>query len=302
MNPNASAKVCAFCGRSGHGVKMTREHIIPRSLHDVLPRSIGRLFQQNFKHGAHQVDKNLEDSIWEAVINKVCDDCNNVWLSETFERPALSLLRALVLGWPVSVLPMGQHVLRKWAYKTALVRALGDTKVGCLLPFAYRRLRETSAAPALVRVWMGRHHGEGCSRTSHAIVSAKVDGRMGVVETATFVLGAVVFHVLFAEYSDGSDPAELYECSGRIDLCPGVAFSMIEIPACPQQPLSWPFLRRVTAEYEQSIVDSLFLAHHVQPPIGPNFLPPGTPHPDANVSPDVAIFFVGDRAPPEVDA
>ena len=106
-----------FCGQSR---KLSREHIWPTWLNDVLPGTGGF----HFVRETEQIDPKPQGA-WGAetlnmVVRHVCVECNTGWLS-VLEELARPILSPMIRGQPTFLYDTHQETVAKWITKMALI-------------------------------------------------------------------------------------------------------------------------------------------------------------------------------------
>lgn len=201
-------KPCIFCGRYGD---KSKEHFYPDWVGDfikqtdvhntattVTQKGLGtRTISANHRRQGHLITK---------TFRVVCRSCNNGWMSqvESTAKPALvsGLTKTtLVLG------PDQQRDLATWVCLKSMVCEHSDPKLAST-PFKDRHsFFKDRAIPSYFRIYVGAHATSSetwLHRHSATIsFSSKVrpplmDGLQRNVQTVTFILGQLVFHVLAA--------------------------------------------------------------------------------------------------------
>jgi hypothetical protein len=147
-------KACAFCQRSD--VKISKEHVIPRWILELykLGKASHRQMGGQFKHWNGTPAASLQ-------VNSVCKPCNHGWL-ETMERGVRPLLISMIQSWNKTELNAEQLAkLSAWAYKTAVVFELLDSKHSRYFEIDDRiNLYESSAVPDHgVLIWLASYIG-----------------------------------------------------------------------------------------------------------------------------------------------
>lgn len=130
------ARSCVFCGGDG---ALTREHVLPTWIHDVLE------IAGPMKHFVGQQQKREAKKL-DVTLRAVCSSCNTGWLS-TLEGRTRSVLGPAMKGAPVSLSPADQALAAAWAVKTSL-----------LLELAQRHERGRGFAPASHFQYLNDHH------------------------------------------------------------------------------------------------------------------------------------------------
>jgi hypothetical protein len=131
------ARRCVFCGGTG----LTREHVIPRWLSDVLPEQARFRGQDQavvLLHPEREVDglhhREMAETFNSATVKVVCGSCNNGFMNdiETESRPVLSAMIRGNLSMPVSA--EAAATVATWAVKTSLMAQLTGSEPAALTP------------------------------------------------------------------------------------------------------------------------------------------------------------------------
>src|SRR3990167_7147831 len=111
---------CFFCGDTQR--PLTEEHVWPVWVSKLLR---GKYESDHFVH--IRSTGNETTGLWRAPVLKVttkrvCDKCNNDWLSAFENDVSKPIASALILGEPIDIIkPADQEKLAAWAYKMALL-------------------------------------------------------------------------------------------------------------------------------------------------------------------------------------
>jgi hypothetical protein len=112
-----------MCGRTTPEIRLSREHILPRSLRDTISASPGEHTATEAigpdVAGLEYADHRRPTDLMDVVVRNVCTECNNGWMSDV-EKRANPILRRLIAGAEVLTVPEVDAV-RHWAAKTATV-------------------------------------------------------------------------------------------------------------------------------------------------------------------------------------
>lgn len=123
-----SRRHCLFCNSSNENVKITKEHIFPKWLKNVMSHepepepgillhsyfhdeSGKKINNSKIKHGLNE---------YEQTVYKVCVKCNNGWMSN-LEGQVKPSLTNLILGDQKEISKKDYQLLTKWAFKTAIM-------------------------------------------------------------------------------------------------------------------------------------------------------------------------------------
>jgi hypothetical protein len=144
---------CPFCGASS---RLSREHLLPAWLQQILPSD--ELATHYRVTGANATDRIEWSSLpFRQRSRCVCSGCNNGWMSK-LESAAKPELSPLLHHRPTSLGRSAQRVLSAWALKTCLVFQATQGR-GALAPRDhFESLRCTGAPPPQVSVWLTSHY------------------------------------------------------------------------------------------------------------------------------------------------
>lgn len=156
----ASAKAprsCLFCG----GRPLTREHIIPRWMTDVLPEQLRWRAQDQAvilfpgtgeEVGERMRTREVAEKFNDATVRWACARCNTGWMNdiETAARPSLS---RLIRGEACTISADDVAAIATWAVKTTLVAQVTGQQPAALESVC-RSLFEARVAPDDSQVWM----------------------------------------------------------------------------------------------------------------------------------------------------
>lgn len=112
---------CIFCDNPLTGVR-AREHAVPQWLMEHLDMREDPLYLAAAQSADDVVVESRQHAAGDFVKGRVCEDCNNGWMS-ALETEAMPILKPLIDG-KVSVLSISdaeRTIIAKWATKTAYV-------------------------------------------------------------------------------------------------------------------------------------------------------------------------------------
>lgn len=116
-----ASAACAWCGTT----PLTREHLIPQWLGDVLADAFGS--EEGYDFGfefisadGSRTTRSHPQRRAEVVVKAVCEDCNNGWMS-ALEVEVRPLLEPMVRGEAVRLSVGDQMILARWAAKVAVL-------------------------------------------------------------------------------------------------------------------------------------------------------------------------------------
>lgn len=119
-------KICVFCGKSSEQVQITKEHILPKWMKKAFPHAKRYLYSSDYA-GKNSVKREVKgQTSFDMVISRVCQHCNNGWMSQQLEAPLKDTLSKMILGEQIRIDVNKINLLCVWAFKTAIVRALID--------------------------------------------------------------------------------------------------------------------------------------------------------------------------------
>lgn len=124
----AGAMPCVFCASVG---PMSREHVFPRWLSDLLPEfdeAAGFDYERRLVTHRDELAHHRSGPLLDVVTRDVCEVCNNGWL-ENLETEARPVLTPMIRGTArvLSALEQ-QFVVASWARKTMLT--MHGTNIG----------------------------------------------------------------------------------------------------------------------------------------------------------------------------
>jgi hypothetical protein len=149
------ARRCAFCG----GTSLTKEHVIPRWLSDVLPeqeRFRGQdqatvlLAPERTSKDPHH--REMMETFNSATVKAVCGPCNNGFMNdiETTARPFLSAMVRGNLAMPLDI--AAATAIATWTVKTSLMVQLTGSEPAALEQ-VYQDFYATRRPPPECMVW-----------------------------------------------------------------------------------------------------------------------------------------------------
>jgi hypothetical protein len=152
-----SKKACVFCGATGQGVKITKEHVLP----GWLKTSVNIEFVQGIetiRRGGEPLGKPRIAPPFTRQARIACLVCNTGWMRDLEER-ARPVLLPMLNGVPVSLDEQAQQAVATWGAKTsfALLKARTDTQSEVPTEH-YRQLANAAGdvPPTGVAVWLAK--------------------------------------------------------------------------------------------------------------------------------------------------
>jgi len=146
-------KICIFCGEGG---PFTAEHVLPEWIADLLkiqrvsitPSRMGQPLKPWFAVGS-----------FGSTVKRVCEACNNGWMSD-LESDAKPILSRMILPTePVLLSPDAQMIVAAWLWKLAIV--FEHQSGATYFTVDERRLLIDGNPPPSggVRIWIAGHRG-----------------------------------------------------------------------------------------------------------------------------------------------
>ena len=247
---------CIFCGR--HGNK-SKEHFYPEWLREFIATdgvhnsattvtqlgNAPKVLTGSSRRQGHLITKKFR---------VVCESCNNGWMSQ-IESAVKPILLAGVHGVELSLDREKQRNLAAWVCLKAMVCEHSDAKLAST-PFVDRHaFYNDRLIPEYFRLYIGAHstnsvtwvyrHSATISfdRTTRPVL---LDGLQRNVQTTTFILGRLLFHLLAARVDGfGLDTDLIYP--GLTGLWPA---GDGEIKTKDLRLLDTPQLRKVMMSFE----------------------------------------------------
>lgn len=123
-------KSCVFCGKSSPEIKFTNEHILPKWLQKHVNDTDSHTFTSKsiFKKTINRLGKGKK--LLDLTVNRVCNECNNGWMSSKIETPIKPILLKMIKAENVILNEEQIKLLALWSIKTCLVRSLSDDPNG----------------------------------------------------------------------------------------------------------------------------------------------------------------------------
>jgi len=153
-----SSKSCLFCGAGGQGVKITKEHVLPRWLRTHARVDLG-FSKEIIRIGGEQIGQPRLARPFNRQARIACLACNTGWMRALEER-ARPLLLPMLDGLDVELSSDKQVVLAAWAVKTCYAVANSRHDFRVAIPVSHYRQLASSlgrTAPGAVGVWLALH-------------------------------------------------------------------------------------------------------------------------------------------------
>ena len=150
--------MCLSCGLTSS--RLSREHVFPRWLQDYLSAknvALG-LYRRNSDGSGKRVRPDV--SLNSFALRRICENCNNGWMSKLEERAKPVLIGLLSNSKAQESFNIDQqYSLARWAAKTAIVES--------------HAVGSESPVPANLLQWMRTHEGDAPGRFGVAVASTK---------------------------------------------------------------------------------------------------------------------------------
>jgi hypothetical protein len=203
------ARQCVFCG----GTPLTREHVIPQWLTNVLPE------QERFRGQDQQIvlsppkaarsrivlpHRQMRQPFNAVTVKAVCTTCNSGWMND-IEAAARPHLTGLIDGQRLELNRTEITALATWVFKTALMAQLTSVEGIAALGAVYRTFYVERIPPEGSVVWVAGHGSADWAlrfETVAALVVTEEDASatpsdpINTVST-TLGLGHILFNTVF---------------------------------------------------------------------------------------------------------
>ena len=158
-----SQKPCVFCENTA-GIKITKEHIFSRWMHDLIPHDISETNEE--AHARRRSASDPMELLWKRTrqggvhtktVRNLCCRCNSDWMNkvETETRP---LLTSVIKHEPLLLKRAEQAALATWFTMKAIV--LDGREEDGMTPVLSQsdafQFQETRAIPGSITIWLGR--------------------------------------------------------------------------------------------------------------------------------------------------
>lgn len=112
--------ICLFCGPTER--QLTEEHVWPKWVSALLRGKYGSVHFVHVRSTGSSTTGLWKSPNLQVTTKTVCDNCNNVWLSNFENQVIKPLVTPLILGdTPVLIKPADQWSIAAWAYKMAML-------------------------------------------------------------------------------------------------------------------------------------------------------------------------------------
>jgi len=193
---------------------MSKEHIWPDWMEELFPRSDSD--QHNQFRARFRLDPSGETIVTQSTktrpghastkhVRKVCNICNNGWMSE-MEKRTKPLLLALARGEPCNIDFILQNLLATWSAKTAMTGEFSDPD-SAAIPLIERKFLMTNLKPPFGwNIWItrcngtlwetGYYHRSFTAGISHGPPVAPIKRPTPNTQTTTIGIGQLLIHMV----------------------------------------------------------------------------------------------------------
>jgi hypothetical protein len=227
------ARRCIFCEGTG---RLTREHVIPQWMTDVLPEQLPWRGQDqtvvllppdsppsSMDLGHREAPERFNAS----TIRAVCGSCNSGWMS-TLEGSAQDALTSLVRGERRALEIPTIELVASWAIKTSLVAQLTSSAAAAALDDLYHQFFRDRRPSPNAFVWAGAVGHDDWGLRIEALSALYTDGNDDVtiddppnMLSVTIGLGSLLLHSVLTTLSSADcPPLEEMLTDGLIRLWP----------------------------------------------------------------------------------
>jgi len=175
-NLSPGGRRCAFCDS---GEKLTREHVIPQwlaeVLHDMEPGDPNPDWRSDYWAGG-MVERDRQHPISRptVVVRHVCEACNTGWMGD-LEARAKPLIEPMVRGQRTTLKPADQVEVATWASKTVLALEYHEPDTVVARPEDRRLVMEELRPPSHHRVRLAYRDAVGESLIAKMLVARSLD-------------------------------------------------------------------------------------------------------------------------------
>jgi hypothetical protein len=230
--PEQGKRTCVFCGQ---GV-VSNEHVWPKWIREEVALRYG-----NVKWDALRDGKVRSTPVLDAQVKRVCETCNNGWMSDLEGRAKPVLVPMMFGALPqISLSPEDQGVVALWAYKTVLMADFFGAR-RTLDPHVYTAFFRERCPPRRSWVLMAAYAGSAKRLRSYSTTTTVTremqHNAVGVLERNPIELPAVigtlvVFHLVLQVVIYSGKDLPLRVANGH-------AWEQMIWPVDPA-PVTWP--------------------------------------------------------------
>lgn len=246
-------RLCIFCGGTG----MSKQHIVPDWLKNVLPRESEDQHTQEITsvlimpNSAANVDvtpivKNGHQ--WSRKARNVCSSCNSGWMSQ-IETNAKDLLTNLMLGKHITLTSNDQKALINWITLTTIMAEYTDLKHQAITTSERELFYNTKEPLPHWRIWIGRYKGtEWIQRYRHQGIAVYSSDNIPNTQSSTFVFDELFIHVASTTVTD---------MALNLILPKHLKNKMIQLWPIQRQQFRWPPIEVFTPTFTDKQVNTI---------------------------------------------
>lgn len=206
LSSNSRQGKCIFCG----GFGLTKQHVWPEWIQNVLPRDVKKHTQLIMRHSIIQKDNMIiqpefvfkQGHPGSRKIRNVCCSCNTGWMSR-LEEKAKPYLAALMKNEEIILDTDIQRIISSWIVMTSIMGEFTDIKTVSIPTLHRSMLMETEYPPEGWKIWIGWYRGlEWEQRYRHYGCASVSREQLGKVQPefntqhSTFVFGELLIHAI----------------------------------------------------------------------------------------------------------
>jgi hypothetical protein len=203
--PSVTPRKCIFCGSRKN---ITREHIVPDWVRNVVPRiadhhthSATRIVPHPTEHAALVIPKlnSHEGNLGNKKLLMVCHSCNTGWM-KNLQDELIPILTPLIRGDWDKFDEAAAARIAVWTAMTASVVAMSHRGTLGVTTSDRRHIFKTKSVPPNWCIWLGRASGfEDIAHSNRTGLLAHpsegfIHGREPNTAVTTLVLGQLLFH------------------------------------------------------------------------------------------------------------
>lgn len=244
---------CIFCSGTG----LSKEHIWSDWISGLIPRNDEHGEYWGSMHragGSRDVEWTTppgnsarQGSVLQRKVRKVCEQCNNGWMSRVVDR-AKPHVERMILDKAIQLNRKEQTNLAAWIGVTTVIQEFANRQGARRIPLEERTsLMSTKAPPLSWSIWVAKYTGEWWAPMRHYHIpmsyskqsnANELNGPSGELQLTTFTLGCLLVHVFTSTQAEMIAAYRLYiggaSNAGKLQqLWPIVADTMNWPPTYP---------------------------------------------------------------------
>lgn len=201
--------VCIYCGERR---KLTKEHVFPDWIRNILPRKSGRhtlRFVDKASARAEDIQtlKKIDGDPGSLRIRRVCGVCNGGWMS-TLQQKAKPIITALVMGEGDTLTSAQQRIIAGFVAMTVVINDYKHPEYVAISAIERQILRATGTPPRSWWIWLGRYAGGGDFTSYRATYSWPLSSQARICnsQVTTYTIGKTVFQAMSFGHPRAEDP------------------------------------------------------------------------------------------------